>query len=616
MRTIHRWTGISVSSARKAPVRNSRAQQTLQKGSKELGTQVAFLKNVKSLILTMKTMGNPFRDTSGDLLVLDTREVVDSSVVDSVRKMKLLGENQHNEFFKSRLVERTTALNDRITKNNLPLFRWRPEKEKSRTQEQLLSMKRDRNLFSTLYIASQIRGADLEDFFQHENQSFPPSISDYGKMRLGKKSDLLQCLEDLVPHSDDADHTTSEVDMVIIDGAAIANVITPGTSETFNEYSKEFMIYVRRQFTGSVCRVDVVFDVYREDSLKAAARKKRGKGIRIRVEGNKKLPGNWSQFLREDGNKTELFNLLSERVTNETFPGIVVMTHGEELRCSETIDSDWLSASTQEEADTRMLLHAADGARQGCKNILLRTVNTDVVVLAVSLAHKLDSAQLTVAFGMGKSFRYLDATHMAQTLGNDKCNAILAFHALTGCDTTSSFTGIGKRTAWSSWNAFVDVTPDLCRLAQTPTTASITQLLPNIERYIVLMYDRGSSDDNVNMARKTLFTQKGRSIENIPPTQDVLYQHLLRVGYQAGHVWGQALLKAPHLPSPAEFGWTRKNNLAEWEVMWRNLPPAGAACRAVIKCGCIKGCRGSGKCAEENLPCTLLCKCSGCEREG
>ena len=57
-------------------------------------------------------------------------------------------------------------------KNNLQLFYWRPEKQKSRTQEQLF-MKHDRNLFSTLYIASQIRGADLADFFQHENQSFP-----------------------------------------------------------------------------------------------------------------------------------------------------------------------------------------------------------------------------------------------------------------------------------------------------------------------------------------------------------------------------------------------------------------------------------------------------------
>ena len=45
---------------------------------------------------------------------------------------------------------------------------------------------------------------------------------------------------------------------------------------------------------------------------------KKGTGMRIRVEGRSKLPGNWHQVLREDENKTELFNLLSEKVTTET----------------------------------------------------------------------------------------------------------------------------------------------------------------------------------------------------------------------------------------------------------------------------------------------------------
>ena len=56
-----------------------------------------------------------------------------------------------------------------------------------------------------------------------------------------------------------------------------------------------------------------------------------------------------------------------------------------------------------------------------------------------------------------------------------------------------------------------------------------------------------------------VLTQKGRGIENIPPTHDALAQHVLRVGYEAGHVWGQATIKAPPFPSPAHFGWT-------WEV--------------------------------------------------
>ena len=76
----------------------------------------------------------------------------------------------------------------------------------------------------------------------------------------------------------------------------------------------------------SVQRVDVVFDECRDVSPKAAVGMKTGTGMRIKVEGRRKLPGNWHQFLREDGNKAELFNLLGDNVTTETFRGVVVMT--------------------------------------------------------------------------------------------------------------------------------------------------------------------------------------------------------------------------------------------------------------------------------------------------
>ena len=123
---------------------------------------------MKALVETMDNMGNPFSDTSGDLLVLDRRKIMNAAVIDSIRNLKELGERQCSQFFNYRLVQRTTPVTERIPRNNVPLFRWRPDKAKTRTQEQLLAMKRDRHLFSTLYIASQLRDADLEDFFLHK----------------------------------------------------------------------------------------------------------------------------------------------------------------------------------------------------------------------------------------------------------------------------------------------------------------------------------------------------------------------------------------------------------------------------------------------------------------
>ena len=133
------------------------------------------------------------------------------------------------------------------------------------------------------------------------------------------------------------------------------------------------------------------------------------------------------------------------------------------------------------------------------------------------------------AFGTDTTFRYIDATAIAQALGDAKCGGFPAFHALTGCDVTSSFAGKGKRTARTAWGAYDDATSALCTLSRMPTTGSVINALTIIERLIVIMYDRGSSENSVNGERLVLFTQKGREIENIPPTQDALAQHVLRV---------------------------------------------------------------------------------------
>ena len=87
-------------------------------------------------------------------------------------------------------------------------------------QEKFMYLKRDRNLFCTLYIACQVRDTDLEDFFWHENRSFPPSLSDDGNIRFGSKSDVLLCLEHLVPTTDETNNSPLDVDMIVTDGTA------------------------------------------------------------------------------------------------------------------------------------------------------------------------------------------------------------------------------------------------------------------------------------------------------------------------------------------------------------------------------------------------------------
>ena len=222
---------------------------------------------------------------------------------------------------------------------------------------------------------------------------------------------------------------------------------------------------------------------------------------------------------------------------DEEYPGLVIVTHDDEVLSSSPCDLAGLMSCRPTH---RMFAHASDGAEHGMNKILLRTVDTDVVVIGISTAQKIGCDCLWFAFGTGTTFQYLDATSMAQALGDAKCGGLPAFQALTGCDVLSSFAGKGKRIAWTAWDD--DATSALCALTRMPTTGSVMNVFPIIERLIVIMYDRGSSESSVNGERLVLFTQKGREIGNIPSTQDALAQHVLRVGYEAGHVCGQATI--------------------------------------------------------------------------
>ena len=108
---------------------------------------------------------NPFLDTSGGVLVLDTRDIAEKAVVDALFDIELL-------------VERTKSMDDSISKNMLGLFSTPKKRLKTKAQQMMAEIKSDRNLFSRLYVACQVRHGNLNEFFSHENQSCPLSLSD------------------------------------------------------------------------------------------------------------------------------------------------------------------------------------------------------------------------------------------------------------------------------------------------------------------------------------------------------------------------------------------------------------------------------------------------------
>ena len=252
-------------------------------------SQIAFARDVKALSTAMEDMGNPFTEESSDLLVLDSRNIADAAVADTVQQIEQIGVKQYEAYVDERLVNQKMPIYDTIKRNNLHLFSRPPIKGKSTMQHQISSLKNNCSLFSRLYIATQVRDGDLDQFFQHENQPCPPSLSQMGSLRGGTKSDLLICLQDQAGENVPS-CPTGQITCTILDGAAIVNMLPPRTAKTFQDYATDiFLPYISSQLQHAT-RLDIVWDEYVSHSLKAGARSKRGKGVRRRVEPSSAVP--------------------------------------------------------------------------------------------------------------------------------------------------------------------------------------------------------------------------------------------------------------------------------------------------------------------------------------
>ena len=53
---------------------------------------------------SFEEIGNPFLEQSEDILVLDTKDILDASVAEAVRKAETLGVDQHQQFVEESLV--------------------------------------------------------------------------------------------------------------------------------------------------------------------------------------------------------------------------------------------------------------------------------------------------------------------------------------------------------------------------------------------------------------------------------------------------------------------------------------------------------------------------------
>uniref|UniRef100_UPI00358E5A52 uncharacterized protein n=1 Tax=Myxine glutinosa TaxID=7769 RepID=UPI00358E5A52 len=325
-----------------------------------LAAQKAFQQQVDSLSKVIQKMGNPFLDDFPELVTLDSRNCTSETIVNTIRTLEDIGTKKYQDYVTTVLVDRTRSIHNPMSKNSLPLFSTKV-KAKSKDGKKVKVLENNMALFEQLYISLQNRDGDINDFFAHEVQSYPPSLSDFGKLNLpGTKSQLLQCIEE--PNQTEP---PASFDCKVLDGAVIVHCLPVTHVRTFHEYADNvFIPYLERQLKTTK-RLDLVWDTYIPNSLKESTREKRGKGTRRKVSGDTKLPTNWNDFLRDPINKKELFEFLSSKVAEFNCPAgsSVYITAGENVICIGTEIE--MSMCNQEEADTRIVVHVKHALENG-----------------------------------------------------------------------------------------------------------------------------------------------------------------------------------------------------------------------------------------------------------
>ena len=142
-------------------------------------TQRLFSKQLALLVDEINNMGNPLEEERTNILRLHSRDIMDKESPECLTSIQSKGQEQYATFVEERLRTNTKPITATITRNKVVLFNKQAQRSnKAGSKANLL--RSESSLFPRLYIACQTRDGDLKNFFSHENQPFPPSVSSYG----------------------------------------------------------------------------------------------------------------------------------------------------------------------------------------------------------------------------------------------------------------------------------------------------------------------------------------------------------------------------------------------------------------------------------------------------
>ena len=324
-------------------------------------------------------------------------------------------------------------------------------------------------------------------------------------------------------------------------------------------------------------------DSYDPDSIKSLERRRRGCAPERIVSGPSMVrPPSMSSFLANDKNKHR-FNQLMLQVwsDNKMAPKIrdkcvVLIEEGSAYELSSNgtevlpVQLEYLHTS-QEETDTKVILYCNYAVKKKLKNVIIKTVDSDIFFILLYHAAKFKSITIYLDTAIQGRSKLFNISSLANKFGEQHCSELLGLHAFTGSDTTSAFKGIGKVRPYKKIQKYRHFGAALSQLGDNAQVKPETQSA--LEKFTCKFY-RDTNETSLDNLRYTILkseiekckkaretngkerkTQTKRNIDlsRLPPPSKCVFEYGKRCNYQVAQ-WKAANERYPRLEKH-DNGW-------------------------------------------------------------
>ena len=169
--------------------------------------------------------------------------------------------------------------------------------------------------------------------------------------------------------------------------------------------------------------------------------------------------------------------------------------------------------------------------------------------------------------------RFIPIHEIAAKLGSEICGSILATHALTGCDSTSSLFGIGKKAAYQALSKKVTTGNALAAAGLRNANVLESWMEAAIELVLAMYGKKAKACKTLDELRYLLATTSNKLANQLPPTKDAFRQHALRTHLQT-LIWTQSHIAKPNIPDPDGHGWFRDSTGLHQVLYTKESAPA------------------------------------------